>query len=227
MSGDSNNNNSVIAKVRKFSTFPKDNNLYVHLQQVARLIQESSENLTKLIIDTPEREEQENLVQEIRRLESAGDGVQEAISQFVGSSFTPPFPSQDINTLADVLDDILDSIKDAANLFYQHHITDPPGELIEMAKIIREMGETFNTDVIEHLKKFEHPNHVYAPINLLEAKADDIKVIGGPAILRRAQDLGQLKNAIAIGQIIAELERATNKFEKAAIIIKGVISKSV
>jgi len=215
------------ASIRRLRSRPTDKELYVHLRQMVSLIQSSSGLLENLIINAPNPDERGRIKQEIKRNESFGDGVQDAISQFTARSLVPPFPSQDINTLTDALDDILDSINDAANQFFHHEISTPPAELVKIAGIIGEMGKTFTDEVITSLEKFQHPNHIYNLVMSLERQADDVKNIGIPAITKRTESFNQFKTTYAVGQIIRELERATNKFEKAIIIIKGVISKHV
>jgi len=192
-----------------------------------KLIQESSEYLEKLITKTSDRNEQDRIKSEIKRLESAGDGVQDEISKYISASFLTSIPSQDVETLTNALDDILDSINDAAGSYFNYKITNPPPELIEIAEVIGKLGKTFTVKIIDCLQKFEHAHDIYGPVKNLEARADRIKVTDSPRILLRAKSVEELIVAFASILIIRDLEIATNQFEKAAMIIKGVISNSV
>lgn len=217
---------NFLAAIRRLNSVPKDGELFVHFEQMITLIQSSSEKL-HILITSEDNDICEKALRTICQNEKSGDGVQSSVSKFTGSSFCPPFPSQDITILTSALDDILDSIKDAANNYFYHGITAPPEQLIAMAEIIRQLGEIFTVEIIDYLRKFQHPNHIYSPVISLEGKADDIKNMGIPKMIQQTRNFEEYKKAKAVSEVIKALERATNMFEKALKIIEGVISKSV
>ena len=165
-------------------------------------------------------------VAEIKRLEEIGDHIIHEIMRNLHRTFVTPLDREDIAALGERLDDVVDSIEEAARNLVEYHIDRPTEKAIEMARIIERA-----TDVLQQAVNKLHfrgsklreilPDSV--EVNRLENEADQV--------FSRA--VGELfSNGISPIEVLkwreiyGQLEQATDHCEDAANVLEGVVLKN-
>jgi len=205
-----------------FSFLPRDERFFFLLNQSASNIQKISLKLQDLMTNF------ENVyakVQEIKDLEEVGDQFIHDLVQGLHRTFVTPLDREDILALGERLDDVVDSIEQAARYTVEYKIAQPTEHARQLALIITKCGDELvrATSMLHYrggrLKEIL-PHTV--ELNRLENEADQV--------VSRA--MGELFNngndAIYIMKwrdIYNDLEGATDRAEDAANILEGIVLK--
>ncbi len=159
----------------------------------------------------------------IKAIESEGDDLEHEIFAKLNTTFITPIDHTDISQLTVSLDDILDCINGTANRLNLYGITTPPESLMELARVLQQQVKEINKAIagLKSAKSHESVLNTCIEINTLENKADDI-YHAALAKLFRSNDAVQI---IKLKEIYDSLERATDKCESAANILKDIVMK--
>ena len=194
------------------------------------LLRSSASNLTeisKLLValmedyrDVPEK------VAEIKRLEEVGDHVIHEIMRNLHRTFVTPLDREDIAALGERLDDVVDSIEEAARNLLEFRIEKPTEKAVELARIIGQAAKVLHEAVNKlHFRgsKLRDILRDSVEVNRLENEADQI--------FSRA--MGELfSNGISAIEVLkwreiyGQLEAATDHCEDAANVLEGVVLKN-
>jgi len=164
----------------------------------------------------------EKKIDEIHRLEHAGDELTHAILTKLNQTFITPFDREDIHQLASKLDDVLDFIYASAARIAMYRITVPPPAAAELAKIILKQTQELQKAVSLMQKSGNILAHC-VEINRLENEAD---VVSQQAIARLFESEKDPINLIKIKELLEFLERATDRAEDVANVLETVVLKN-
>jgi uncharacterized protein Yka (UPF0111/DUF47 family) len=101
--------------------------------QSATNLRTAAEQLKDLIEDYSDIEEK---AQRIRDREHEGDEITHEIIRRLNTSFITPMDREDIYALASALDDVMDAVDAAADLFVLHRIKEPLPEMKAQADVL-------------------------------------------------------------------------------------------
>ncbi|MFI5109942.1 MAG: DUF47 domain-containing protein [Terriglobales bacterium] len=163
-----------------------------------------------------------NKIDEIHRLEHAGDELTHAILTKLNQTFITPFDREDIHQLASKLDDVLDFIYASAARIAMYRITAPPPAAAELAQIILKQTQELQKAVSLMQKSGNILAHC-VEINRLENEAD---VVSQQAIARLFESEKDPINLIKIKELLEFLERATDRAEDVANVLETVVLKN-
>lgn len=191
-----------------------------------RMFSEMSENLiagTRVLVNLfADYRDIEKHIEEIRRIEHAGDDLTHAILTKLNQTFITPFDREDIHQLASKLDDVLDFVHAASTRIVMYRITAPPPAAGALAKIIlmqtQELQKALsllqkNGDILAHCVE----------INRLENEAD---AVAQQAIATLFESEKDPINLIKAKELLEFLERATDKAEDVADVLETVVLKN-
>ncbi|MGB9071757.1 MAG: DUF47 family protein [Terriglobales bacterium] len=164
----------------------------------------------------------EKKIDEIRRLEHAGDELTHAILTKLNQTFITPFDREDIHQLASKLDDVLDFIHASSARIVMYRITAPPPAAAELAKIILKQTQELQKAVSLMQKNGNILDHC-VEINRLENEADQVSQNAIAMLFEREKDP---INLIRIKELLECLERATDKAEDVANVLETVVLKN-
>jgi len=202
-----------------FRLIPKDNSFFEMFSQM-------SDNLiagARALVDLFEHyEDIEKKIDDIRRMERAGDGLTHAVLTKLNQSFITPFDREDIHQLASKIDDVLDFIYASATRIVMYRITDPPAAAGEMAKIILMQSQELQKAVSLLQKNGNILSHC-VEINRLENEAD---MVCQHSIAKLFENERDPINLIKIKELLEFLERATDKAEDVANVLETVVLKN-
>lgn len=205
------------------SLLPREDRFFGLLKSSAANLHEVSRKLVDLM------EHYENVpekVAHIKYLEEVGDHVIHEIIRNLHRTFVTPFDREDIALLGERLDDVVDSIEQAAHSMVEYRIEAPTDKAIELAAIIQksaaELDEAINKLRFRGARLREILPHA-VELNRLENEADQVK----------SRAMGELFSSkyspmdiIKWRDIYDQLEKATDMCEDAANVLEGVVLKN-
>ena len=202
-----------------FRLIPRDTSFF-------RMFSEMSENLiagARVLVDMfADYRDIEKHIEEIRRIEHAGDDLTHAILTKLNQTFITPFDREDIHQLASKLDDVLDFVHAASTRIIMYRITTPPPAAGTLAKIIMMQTQELQKAVSLLQKNGDILAHC-VEINRLENEAD---AVAEQAIATLFESEKDPINLIKAKELLEFLERATDKAEDVADVLETVVLKN-
>jgi predicted phosphate transport protein (TIGR00153 family) len=109
----------------------------------------------------------------IRETEHKGDTITHDIIRQLNTTFVTPFDREDIHALAVGIDDIMDFIEAASDLFVLHQIEKPTATAVEQAKILVRITGTV-ASAVHNMRKFKGLDDYFEEIQRTEKEGDQI-----------------------------------------------------
>lgn len=170
--------------------------------------------------DTPEKAAA--LAAEIQVIESRADKITYETVSLLHSTFITPLDRNEIHTLISRLDDVLDTIEDAAQAVTMYDIRRATPEVIQFADIILACVNRVN-DAVTLLHKMDNAPAILAAckdIDRLESDADTVLHEAMSRLFREETDVRELIKLKAIYEI---LETVTDRCDDVANIIESIV----
>jgi uncharacterized protein len=186
----------------------------------AENIRTTAELLKDLVTDYTDVEMKARRIQE---REHKGDEITHTIIRRLNTTFITPMDREDIHVLATALDDVLDSMEEASDLFVLHAIEEPRPEMRAQADVLLRAAVQTEMAIkaFSRLGKSELEPY-WVEINSLENEGDKLyrravaDLFSGD---HRAMDVLKWK------EVIESMEEALDGLENVANIIESVVLK--
>jgi len=207
--------------VARFSFIPREEKFFGLFEEGAHNIVKASQVL-KQLIDTWENVESN--VAEIKELEHKGDSITHEIIARLHRTFVTPFDREDIASLTESLDDVIDFIDATAGAMLIYKVGRPGQRAKELADIIIEATAELEKAVLElrHKAKLKQILERCVEINRLENAAD---VVYRAAIAELFEDSTDMAHVIKWREIYEHMESAPDRCEDVANVLEGVALK--
>jgi predicted phosphate transport protein (TIGR00153 family) len=174
----------------------------------------------KELINAP-RDQRPQLAQQLRDLEHVGDQTTHDIMRALNTSFITPFDREDIAVLAAGLDDIVDEIEAAGDLTVLYKIDELPQAVHEQAELLEEAARV-TSEAMGRLRTLQKLEDYWIRINEIENLADAMY----RALLARVFDSGSdVVTMIKIQEVVDQLEKAADAFERVANVVQSIAAK--
>ncbi len=206
----------------KLSFLPREEKFFTLFQESAANVKTTAVKLLDLM------ENYENVpekVAEIKRLEEVGDTVIHTIMTSLHKTFVTPLDREDIAALGERLDDIVDSMEEAARLMMEYHIQESTENAKALARILLRCSETLEQAVgLLHNRgaKLNEILPLATVINTLENEADQVV---SKAMAELFDDEASPIYVIKWKEVYDLLEGATDHCEIAANMLEGIVLK--
>ena len=168
----------------------------------------------------------EKALEKMRDIEHGGDNVAHDIFNRLNKTFITPFDREDIHRLAKNIDEVVDLINRIAQDISLYKPKELLQSCVEQAEIIHlcaiEIGDAMI--YIGELKEFNHIMTACTKISELESQADEINHKAVSSLFKKEKDPIEL---IKLKDILISLERAIDRAERVADILKVVMVKMV
>jgi uncharacterized protein len=186
----------------------------------AENVTNAAELLLDLISDFRDVEIKARRIQE---REHEGDQITHDVIQHLNTTFITPMDREDIYALATALDDVLDAIEAAGDLFVLHSIESPRPSMIEQADVLVRAARQTESAIMA-LNRLDRGvlEPYWIEINSLENEGDRLyrravaDMFGGD---HRAMDVLRWK------EVSETLEEALDGLENVANIVEAVVLK--
>ncbi len=197
---------------------PRDEGFFELFVLQARQIETAASVLEDLITNFQDVQAKAS---RLKDLEHEGDETTHQIMRRLNTTFVTPLDHDDIHRLASTLDDVMDHIDAAGDLFVLHKIESPFPEMKAQADVLVRTAKT-TREALEVLPKFSRLADYWVEINRLENEGDRIyrqataSLFGGDF---KAMDVLKWK------EVIDELEAAIDMLEDVANTLEGISLK--
>ena len=170
-------------------------------------------------------EDQLKLIKQIKDLEILGDDLTHTIFQELGRSFITPFDREDIQKLTSSIDDVLDFINSSCQRIRRFQPKELGPEFVQLAELIVEAAKEIRKAILElnNLKNPQAIENACVRINSLENAADEVYHAAISRMFASEKDAIEL---IKKKEIIEALEKASDKAEDVADVLKTIIIKA-
>jgi uncharacterized protein len=199
---------------------PREHGFYPLFTQAAEHLVTGASLLARLV--TADASERAELAAEMKAAEHACDEVTHSVMRMLNTTFVTPFDREDIHRLASALDDVMDAMEAAAELFVLYRIDAIPAGVAEQVDVLGRAARV-TADAMPRLRTMTDLPDYWIEVNRLENEADRIHrhllaelfTEGAYAVL----DVLKLK------EVIDDLEDAADMFEKVAHQVESIALK--
>jgi predicted phosphate transport protein (TIGR00153 family) len=168
-----------------------------------------------------EASDRDEVVRRMRVAEHDADGTTRAIVNRVNSTFVTPFDREDIHTLANQLDDVMDLLDEAIDMIHIYEVHEIPAEISKQASVIQRCAD-LTAEAMPRLRTMKGLEDYIAEVNRLERSGDKsyrrilAKLFSGDY---KAMEVLRLKDVVEC------LEKAIDGFELVANTVEQIAVK--
>ncbi|HEX5097764.1 MAG TPA: DUF47 family protein [Acidimicrobiia bacterium] len=202
----------------RFRLVPRDEGFFPLFDNAAQNVAECARRLRDLLSDLPDSLEKRELVRECERL---GDEITRSILHRLNSSFVTPFDREDIHTLTEEIDDVVDDMEAAADLLTLHRVTNTLPEMVAMADVLVEAAEV-TVALIAKLPKLRDLDVDLEAIDKLESKADSLY---RQSVARLFSGEYDAFDVLKLKDIVEAIEHSVNAIENISDIVESIALK--
>lgn len=202
---------------------PQEKKFFDMLKKQAEIATEGAKELRFLIHNFSKLSEGKRIyiIRKIERTEHNGDEIAHNTIETLNKTFITPIDREDIYQATVLLDDVIDTINDAAEKFIILGIKRVDKTMIELAEIIWKCTVEIDKG-ITNLKKMKNVKEHYVNVHTLENEADSIN---SEAIAKLFNNEKPAVEIIRLKEIYEILELAIDKNEDVANIIENIVVK--
>lgn len=201
----------------RFRLIPRDESFYPLFDQQAQIAADTALVLRTLMTSLPIDAEH---TQAVVDAEKQADGVLRQVRQRLETSIVTPFDREDIQALANALDDVVDEMRAAADSALQHNIGTPLAGVDDLLRILGDITAK-NVTLVRGLRSMRDLNPLIDEIERLESEADGVfrKVMAELFSGRHdALDILRWKDVVeAIESAIDAVEDASDEVQSIAV----------
>ncbi len=206
-----------------FRFLPKEEKFFDMFEQSTLNVLKGGRLFLELIKDSSNLEEK---VRAIKDVEHEGDRITHETVERLNRTFVTPIDREDIHSLINRIDDVIDLIETSAEKILLYKITEFDQETLSLTELLVKSIEEL-VDATLHLKNLKKPKKIIShciEINRLENKADEVYRKALSSLFNNVTDPIKI---IKWKDIYGDLEMAIDKCEDVANILEGVVLKNV
>jgi hypothetical protein len=202
----------------KFRIVPTSREFFDDFLLAAQNLSDCVERFRDVLADTSESAERHVAVKEVER---AGDELTSRILTRLGATFVTPFDPEDIQRLAQAMDDVVDDIYHVSEMVVLTNITDLIPEVLEQVDVLTRMGRKV-VELYEHFEDMRGLRPIIAEIEELESEGNRIY---RRAVARLFSGEMEPVDVIRWKDIIESLEAVLDRVEDMTNIVTTVVVK--
>jgi len=204
-----------------FSLVPKEEQFFDLFNEQAATIVKAAQCLSQAAKGS---ENSEVILKRMREIEHDGDTVAHEITNMLNRTFVTPFDREDILSLANKLDDVVDRMNALVNRLILYKVTLPDNDLLQFADILEQCACTM-VKAVGALRNNSQNGRIMdycIELNRLENTGDILReqVIG--RLFETARDAVEIIKRKEIYEIA---ENAIDECEHAAKLVESIIVK--
>jgi predicted phosphate transport protein (TIGR00153 family) len=201
---------------------PKERRFFELFEQQAAVIKKGLDLFELLLQNYSRRKE---LTQQIKDVENDADAVAHQIIQLLNNTFVTPFDREDIQTLVNRMDDVMDLLEKASARMEIYDLPAPPENIDKMLAILQEAFHRISSAVgmLKNLKHREAIFQICVEVNSLENQGDIVLRTSLERLFKGASDPFYV---IKAKEIYESLEDAIDRCEDLSNVIETIIIKN-
>jgi predicted phosphate transport protein (TIGR00153 family) len=201
---------------------PKERRFFELFEQQAAVIKKGLDLFELLLQNYSRRKE---LTQQIKDVENDADAVAHEIIKLLNNTFVTPFDREDIQTLVNRMDDVMDLIEKANARMAIYDLSAPPENIDKMLAILQEAFHRISS-AVGMLRDWKHRNEIFqicVEVNSLENQGDAVLRTSLEGLFKGASDPFYV---IKAKEIYESLEDAIDRCEDLSNVIETIIIKN-
>jgi uncharacterized protein len=204
-----------------FSLFPKDKKFFAYFEQQSSNIVQMAQQLRDLVYVWENVNERVGFLAD---MEQDGDAIKHDIAVLMHRSFLPPLDREDISELTNALDNIADSIHDAADRLYLYNVERPGGRARELVDLIVQATMEVEAGICEIKDKISQPQLLTRSmaINQIENSGDAVYRAALVELFINPKDMASV---VKWREIYKKMESAIDGCEVIANILEALAAK--
>ncbi len=202
----------------KFRIVPTSREFFDDFSLAAQNLSECVDRFKDVLADTSEASERHVAVKEVER---AGDEYTSQILTRLDSTFVTPFDPEDIQRLAQGIDDVVDDIYHVSEMVVLTNVTDLIPEVIEQVEVLSQMA----SKVVELFDRFEDMRGLKPIIAEVEGLESEGNRIYRRAVARLFSGEMGAVDVIRWKDIIESLEAVFDRIEDMTNIVTTIVVK--
>lgn len=202
---------------------PKEKKFYPMFEESADNLVAGAILLNKMFM-VQDQAEKEKIMLQIKEHEKIGDEITHHLYDELNKTFITPFDREDVNRLTCSLDDVMDYINSVCSKIRNHPPKEQPEFFLDLSELIMQAAREIKVAIAE-LENLKNPKKIMDAcirINEIENQADDIYHKSLSILFENETNAVEL---IKIKEILASLEKATDKAEDVSDVLKSIIVK--
>jgi predicted phosphate transport protein (TIGR00153 family) len=201
---------------------PKERRFFELFEQQAAVIKKGLDLFELLLQNYSRRKE---LTQQIKDVENDADAVAHQIIQLLNNTFVTPFDREDIQTLVNRMDDVMDLLEKASARMEIYDLPAPPENIDKMLAILQKAFHRISSAVgmLKNLKHREAIFQICVEVNSLENQGDIVLRTSLERLFKGASDPFYV---IKAKEIYESLEDAIDRCEDLSNVIETIIIKN-
>lgn len=162
---------------------------------------------------------------EMHEIEHNADLERHEIMNRLAKEFLPPIEREDIISLADNIDDVIDSIEDVLIGMEMYNVQVVRPEIVKFTEIIMNCCKSMSAALteFEHFKRSQKLHAAIVEVNRLEEVADQLYINGVSELYKTSKDPVQL---MVWTEIYRLLEKCSDSCEEVANDIENIVMKN-
>ena len=201
----------------RFQLMPPDEGFYDLFNQAADNVAESARLFRDLLSDVGAVGLKEQLIACERR----GDDLLEAIRGRLRQAIVPPLDAEDIQALADHVDDVVDEIEATGEMLALHHITEPLPEMLELADLLVKSADA----TVALLAKVAKPRTLAPELEAIDRLESEADRVYRRSVARLFSGELAAFEVIKLKDVVKGIEASINKIEKLSDVIATIAVK--
>jgi predicted phosphate transport protein (TIGR00153 family) len=201
---------------------PKERRFFELFEQQAALIKKGLDLFELLLQNYSRRKE---LTQQIKDVEDDADAVAHQIIQLLNNTFVTPFDREDIQTLVNRMDDVMDMIEKANARMDIYDLPAPPENIDKMLAILKKAFDRISS-AVGMLRDWKHREEIFqicVEVNSLENQGDAVLRTSLERLFKEASDPFYV---IKAKEIYESLEDAIDRCEDLSNVIETIMIKN-
>lgn len=167
----------------------------------------------------------EEKVKEMHEIEHSADEKRHEIMNRLVKEFLPPIEREDIISLADDVDDVVDSIEDVLLGMEMYNVQSVRPEIVKFTEVIMECCKSMSAALteFENFKRSKTLHAAVVEVNRLEEVADQIYINGVRDLYKNTKDPIEL---MVWTEMYSLLEKCSDSCEEVANTIENIVMKN-
>jgi len=201
---------------------PKEDRFFVLFKQQTASIQEGIRLFEQLSKNFGHREQ---ICNQIKEAERKTDSITHEVHKLLNKTFVTPFDREDIYTLVNRMDDVIDCLEATATRLQLYDISSPPAHLDRFAGVLRRAFESIS-DAIAKLGDWKNRQDLFSvcvQINTLEEEGDQILRDSLRLLFSQNKDPIYI---LKVKEIYEKLEEAIDCCEDIADVLETILLKN-
>lgn len=204
---------------------PRDSNFFDLFNQHGTKIVEGSRAFMAMVQNYGDPAQRARHAAEVDAAERQADKITAEVNRLLHKTFITPIDREQIHSLINAMDDILDLLQDSAETMSLYDVREMTGEVVRLAELSVRCCERV-VHAVTLLPRLNHRDAAEAAIKAceeidqLESDADRVMRAAMSELFREQDDVREL---IKLKAIYEQLESISDRCEDVANLIEGIV----